>query len=50
MITARRMYADDFADWLPPNPEGGQRRTLWVSGDAGTPLEREKLLVLPGSM
>ena len=33
MIAALRMYADDYADWLPPNPEDGHSRNLWVGGD-----------------
>ena len=36
MIAALRMYADDFADWLPPNPEDGHSANLWVSGDIGS--------------
>ena len=33
IIAALRMYADDYADWLPPNPEDGHSRNLWVGGD-----------------
>ena len=33
MIAALRMYADDFAAWLPPNPEDGHRANPWISGD-----------------
>ena len=36
MIAALRMYADDFADWLPPNPEDSHSRNLWIGGDIGS--------------
>ena len=36
LMTALHMYADDFNDWLPPNPEDGDPN-VWVSGHMENP-------------
>ncbi|HVM51365.1 MAG TPA: type II secretion system protein, partial [Candidatus Acidoferrum sp.] len=46
MIAALRMYADDYADWLPPNPEDGHSRNLWVSGDMWIAVEATNTVFL----
>ena len=49
MIAALRMYADDFADWLPPNPEDGHSTNLWVRGDMWEPSEATNTILLTDS-
>jgi len=45
LIIALRMYADDYNDWLPPNPEDANTNK-WVQGYMNHPLEATNSLFL----
>ncbi|HWQ90048.1 MAG TPA: type II secretion system protein [Clostridia bacterium] len=45
LMTALRMYSDDFHEWLPPNPDY-QTTKMWVVGDMGKPLDATNTALL----
>jgi prepilin-type N-terminal cleavage/methylation domain-containing protein len=45
LMTALHMYADDFNDWLPPNPEDGSAN-VWVYGYMTNPDDATNTLYL----
>jgi prepilin-type N-terminal cleavage/methylation domain-containing protein/prepilin-type processing-associated H-X9-DG protein len=45
LMTALHLYADDYDDWLPPNPEDGSTN-CWVQGDMRNPSQATNTLYL----
>ncbi len=45
LMTALHLYADDFKDWLPPNPDDGNINT-WVRGAMNNPNDATNILYL----
>jgi len=45
LMIAMRLYAADYRDWLPPNPDYSAP-ALWVNGDMGKPDEATNTMIL----
>jgi prepilin-type N-terminal cleavage/methylation domain-containing protein len=45
LMVALHMYAGDYVDWLPPNPDW-QSSKMWVAGDMGKPQDATNAAIL----